>query len=188
MICKYCGSEIDDGSDFCYICGQKVEPVAPAFVPVNNAYNVEPAPMAAEAPVAEPVAAPVVAEAPAAPVAAVAEPVVAAPAEYQTQVPPSFAAPVASEAPVEAPAGKKAKKKKEKKEKKAKKVKNPSAASKAVKFFSFLFALIGLILYRKAKKSGNEAKAVEILNALMTGLCVKMAIVSVVLAKKYMFS
>ena len=24
MICKFCGNEIDDNSDFCFVCGQKV--------------------------------------------------------------------------------------------------------------------------------------------------------------------
>ena len=175
MICKYCGSEIDDGSDFCYICGQKVEPVAPAFAPVNENAVYNPGVVEAPAAPAAPVA-PATVEAPVAEAAQNAQPA------YQTQVPPSFdplqAAPVA---PVEAEGGKKKKAKK-------KKEKTPSAAGKAARFFSFLFALIGLILYKKAKKAGNEEKAVAILNALMRGLCVKMAIVCVVLAKKYMFS
>ena len=31
MICKFCGNVIEDSSDFCFICGQKVAEEAPAF-------------------------------------------------------------------------------------------------------------------------------------------------------------
>ena len=51
----------------------------------------------------------------------------------------------------------------------------------------FLFAIIGLILYKKAKKAGNDEKATAILNAIMSGVCVKLAVVNVVLAKKFLF-
>ncbi|MCM1544031.1 MAG: hypothetical protein NC110_01920 [Ruminococcus sp.] len=65
MICKFCGNEIDDGSDFCFICGQKVEAAAPAFVAGAEA-NAQPVAVAEPAaPVAEATAAPV--EAPVAP-------------------------------------------------------------------------------------------------------------------------
>lgn len=155
MICKFCGNEIDDNSDFCFICGQKVE--AQQAVPVMagaNANDVYSQPQAAEAPVA-------------------------AATVYEA---PVYQAPVAqatvSEAPAAAPAQTNTKGSKEK---------DPSVASKALKFFSFLFAIIGLILYRKAKKAGYEQKAVAILNAVMTGVCVKLAIVNIVLAKKYIF-
>ena len=148
MICKFCGNEIDDNSDFCFICGQKVEALQVA--PVAAEENVYSEPQVS-APVAVEAAEAPVYQAPVAPVAAVAEP-------EETS---------------------------KKKKKKAKKVKDPSAASKVVKFFSFLSAIIGLILYNKAKKAGNEQKAVAILNAVMAGVCVKLAVVNVVLLKKF---
>lgn len=159
MICKFCGNEIDDGSDFCYICGQKVEEPVPAYA----AADVYSQPAAAPA---APVQAPV-APAPA--------PVAAAPA------PAPVAAPAAAPAAVsEAPAEQGGKKKK------AKKVKDPNMASRAQRFFSFvLFFIVGPILYKKEKKNGNEAKATSILNATMRGLCVFMAIIVLILIKKY---
>lgn len=159
MICKFCGNEIDDGSDFCYICGQKVEEPVPAYA----AADVYSQPAAAPA---APVQAPV-APAPA--------PVAAAPA------PAPVAAPVAAPAAVsEAPAEQGGKKKR------GKKVKDPNMASRAQRFFSFvLFFIVGPILYKKEKKNGNEAKATSILNATMRGLCVFMAIIVLVLIKKY---
>lgn len=166
MICKFCGNEIDDGSDFCYICGQKVEEPVPAYA----AADVYSQPAAAPA---APVQAPV-APAPA-PVAPAPAPVAAAPA------PAPVAAPAAAPAAVsEAPAEQGGKKKK------AKKVKDPNMASRAQRFFSFvLFFIVGPILYKKEKKNGNEAKATSILNATMRGLCVFMAIIVLVLIKKY---
>lgn len=167
MICKFCGNEIDDGSDFCFICGQKVEPAqqaAPAAESVDNVYS---QPQQAAAPVTDTYQAQPAAPAYAQPAAA---PVYAQPAQAPAQ-------PVAPAAPVEAADGKK----------KNKKVKDPSVAGKGAKFFSFLFIIVGLILYRKAKKAGYEQKAVSILNAMMTGLCVKLAIANVILAKKYLF-
>lgn len=162
MICKFCGNEIDDGSDFCYICGQKVEEPVPAYA----AADVYSQPAAAPA---TPVQAPV-APAPA--------PVAAAPAPA---APAPVAAPAAAPAAVsEAPAEQGGKKKK------AKKVKDPNMASRAQRFFSFvLFFIVGPILYKKEKKNGNEAKATSILNATMRGLCVFMAIIVLVLIKKY---
>ena len=148
MICKFCGNEIDDGSDFCYICGQKVEEPVPAYA----AADVYSQPAAAPAAPAQSSVAP-------APVAA-----------------PAAAPAVAPEAPAEQ-GGKK---------KKAKKVKDPNMASRAQRFFSFvLFFIVGPILYKKEKKNGNEAKATSILNATMRGLCVFMAIIVLVLIKKY---
>ena len=159
MICKFCGNEIDDGSDFCYICGQKVEEPVPAYA----AADVYSQPAAAPA---APVQAPV-APAPA--------PVAAAPAPAPVAAPAAAPA-VAPEAPAEQ-GGKK---------KKAKKVKDPNMASRAQRFFSFvLFFIVGPILYKKEKKNGNEAKATSILNATMRGLCVFMAIIVLVLIKKY---
>lgn len=158
MICKFCGNEIDDGSDFCFICGQKVEAQQPAPVyaaeSVNNVYS-----QPQQAPAAQPqsVASPV------------ADTYQQAPAQAPVYQQP--AAPVAEAAPA--------------KKGKQKAPKDPSVAGKGVKFVAFLFAIIGLILYRKAKKAGYEQKATAILNALMTGVCVKLAILDLVLIKKY---
>lgn len=168
MVCKFCGNEIDNNSDFCFICGQKVEPEQPASaaeVAANVYTQPESAAPVSEAPAAAPAVAVAVAEAP-------------------------EAAPVAPAAPVAAPEAQVKSKKELKREKKAAKKAAAAAcpASKAEKFFSFLFVLVGLILYSKAKKKGDEAKAVVILNSLMTGLCVKMAIVIVVMVKKFMLS
>lgn len=141
MICKFCGNEIDDNSDFCFICGQKVEAqTAPAAEVNDTADDVYAQPRQPEAPVA------------------VAQQ-------------PAVQAPVAPE---------------QNGTKKGKKVKDPSVAGKAAKFFSFLFVLIGLILYASAVKKGYDKKATSILNSIMTGLCVKMAIINLILAKKYL--
>lgn len=138
MICKFCGNEIEDGSDFCFICGQKVEAdtAAPAVAPE--------APAQAEAEAA-------VAVAPVEEVAAEVE-----------------AAPEAPAVVLDPKAAKKAK------------------AGKFTKFIAFLFAIIGLIMYNSAKKKGYEEKAIAILNAVMTGLNVKMVIVIGVLAKMFL--
>lgn len=163
MVCKFCGNEIDDNSDFCFICGQKVEAKEPAYAaaPAANVYT-QPEAAPAEESVAE--------------AAPVAEPVAeAAPA----------AAPVS--ASVAAQRSKKELKAEMKAAKKAEKAAKYAIASRAARFFSFIFVLVGLIIYSKAKKEGNEEKAVVILNTFMTGLCVKMAIVIVIMAKKFMF-
>lgn len=165
MVCKFCGNEIDNNSDFCFICGQKVEPEQPesaAEVAANVYTQPESAAPATEAPAAAPAVAVAVADAPE-----------AAPA-----------------APVAAPAAEVKSKKELKREKKAAKKAAAAAcpASKAEKFFSFIFVLVGLILYSKAKKKGDEAKAVIILNTFMTGLCVKMGIVIIIMVKKFMLS
>ncbi len=166
MICKFCGNEIDDGSDFCYICGQKVEEPVPAYAAADVYSQPAAAPAApVQAPVA-PAQAPVAAAQPVQPVAP--EAYAAAPA-----------APVSYADPQEAfqQGGKK---------KKAKKPKDPNMASRAQRFFSFvLFFIVGPILYKKEKKNGNEAKAISILNATMRGLCVFMAIIVVVMIKKF---
>ena len=173
MICKFCVNEIDDGSDFCYICGQKVEEPAPAFAAASAVYS-----QSAAAPVA-PAQAPVApAQAPVAPAPAAAQPVQPA-APVQAPVPPAaYAAPVAPGTYAEGVADQGGKKKR------AKKVKDPNMASRAQRFFSFLlFFIVGPILYKKEKKNGNETKAISILNATMRGLCVFMAIVIVVMIK-----
>ncbi len=183
MICKFCGNSIEDNSDFCFICGQKVEAAEPAFQSAssNDVFSQAAAPEApvAEAPAAEAPVAEAVAEAPAAPVAeAPAAPV---------------AAPVAEEG------------KKKKKGKKEKAAKDSSQASKALKFFTALFlavflavpaflwktiSLVFIILiivyavldkkaYDKAKKLGHEEKAVAILNSTGIGACIGLALVLV---------
>ncbi|MCM1363557.1 MAG: zinc-ribbon domain-containing protein [Faecalibacterium sp.] len=145
MICKFCGNEIDDGSEFCFICGQKVEVAAPAYaVAGNDVYS--------QAATAEPVA-------------------------------PVEAAPVAS-APVEAPAVPVEDGKKKKKEK------NP--ANGFLRFICVILPvlgqLIGLCAYSKAKKKGDEAKAIAILNSTMRGLCLWMAVIIVVMFIKFVLS
>lgn len=186
MICKFCGNEIDDGSDFCYICGQKVEEPAPAYA-AADVYSQPAAPVqTAEAPAyaAAPTQAPAYAAAPTqAPVYAAAPtqaPVAPAYAADPTQAPAYAAAAPQYVQPAE-PTGKK--------RKKAKKPKDPNMASRAQRFFSFLlFFIVGPILYNKEKKNGNETKAVSILNATMRGLCVFLAIIVVVMIKKFMLA
>ncbi len=140
MICKFCGNEIDDGSDFCFICGQKVEAAAPAY--------------AAEG--------------------------AAAPADSQAPVAAAPVAPVAPAAVEEAPAAAETGKKK-------KKEKNP--ANGFLRFICVILPvlgqLIGLCVYSSAKKKGNDAKAVAVLNSTMRGLCLWMAVIVVLMFKKF---
>lgn len=168
MVCKFCGNEIDDNSDFCFICGQKVEAQKDAFVaePAANVYT-QPEAVAEDADNFDVAAAAV----------ATAEPAV-------SEAEPVAAAPIA--APVAETRSKKEIKAELKAAKKAAKAEKYAVASRAARFFSFLFALVGLIIYSKAKKEGDEEKAVVILNTLMTGLCVKMGIVIVLMVKKFM--
>ncbi|MBQ4348686.1 MAG: hypothetical protein IKB94_07590 [Clostridia bacterium] len=154
MVCKFCGNTIEDSSEFCFICGNKV--------------------MKEEAPE-------VFAEAKPAEV-----PVVAAPAEAQqpiyAQPAPVYAQQAYAQPAPAAPVEEGKKKKKDK-----------SVCSKAKKFFAALFAMtfilqfIPWIWYKNAKKAGYEEKAVSILNSLMTGLCIFMAIICAVLIKTGMF-
>ncbi len=174
MICKFCGNSIEDNSDFCFICGQKVEAAEPAFQPAtsNDVFSQAAAP---EAPVA------------AAPVAPAAEAPVAAP----------------EAAPVAAPVAEEGKKKKKgKKEKAAKDSSQASKALKfftalflavflAVPAFiwkTISLAFIVLIIvyavldkkaYDKAKKLGYEEKAVAILNSTGIGACIGLALVCI---------
>ena len=56
MICKFCGNVIEDTSDFCFICGQKVAEeaaVEEAFVEAAPAPEAEEAVVTADAPVAQ---------------------------------------------------------------------------------------------------------------------------------------
>lgn len=167
MVCKFCGNEIDDNSDFCFICGQKVEAQKDAYVaePAANVYTQPEAALDADN---FDVAAAAVATAE--PAASEAEPVAAAPVA----------------APATEIRSKKEIKAELKSAKKAAKAEKYAVASRAARFFSFIFALVGLIIYSKAKKEGDEEKAVVILNTLMTGLCVKMGIVIIFMVKKFM--
>ena len=183
MVCKFCGNTIEDASEFCFICGNKVvKEEAPEFF----------APVAPEVPVA---VAPTPVETQ--PIYAQQAPVYVQPTPVAPEAPvvPAPVAPVAPEtaeaAPAEVPAEKGKKSKKAKKEKKAKKDK--SECSKAMKFFTVLFAItfvlqfIPWIWYKKAKKAGYEEKATAIINSIMTGLCIFMAIVCGFFIKTSMF-
>ena len=129
MICKYCGNQIDDNSDFCFICGQKVESVSEQK--------------------------------------SVAETV---PADNYTARNEAVA--VMPETPfiIDEP------------------LPDTAKASKFVRVISFIFAIIGFIIYAKKKKDGKEGEAISVLNAVMTGLCVKMGIAIIYLVKTYMIN
>ncbi len=162
MVCKFCGNTIEDNSEFCFICGNKV---IKDEIPAEAVYA-QPAPaeipvVAAEVPVAD------------------NQPV------YQQA--PVYAQPGATVYAQQAyiqqmPAPKKAKKAKAPK----------STCSKALKFFAALFAatfvlqFIPWIWYKNAQKAGYEEKATAILNSTMVGLCIFMAVISAVLIKKFM--
>lgn len=55
-------------------------------------------------------------------------------------------------------------------------VDNAQKAGKFTRVISFLFALIGLIFYGVQRKNGEEAKAISVADAIMAGLCAKMAV------------
>lgn len=165
MVCKFCGNTIEDSSEFCFICGNKVvkEEAPEVFT------QAKPVEVPVVAPTADDVASqPIYAQQ--APVYAQQAPVYAQQAYVQQN--PETVAPAA-------PA------KKSKKDK--------SVCSKAKKFFAAVFALtfilqfIPWIWYKNAKKAGYEEKAVSILNSLMVGLCIFMAIICGVLIKVGMF-
>lgn len=181
MICKFCGNVIEDNSDYCFICGQKVISEAPAYA--AEIYSQQPQGAPAQ---------PVYAAAPEVPVAP-EQPVYAAPAY------PAYAAPVVPEAPK----GKKAKK--AKKVKKEKAPVDPAALPMAEKVLVALLpalllavagvmctkilvvvicvaltAVVGAVFYKRyrtALDAGYEEKAVDMLNTGMIGLCVGMAAV-----------
>ncbi len=175
MICKFCGNVIEDNSDYCFICGQKVVSEAPAYA--AEIYSQQPQ------------------GAPAQPVysAAPEQPVYAAPAQ------PVYAPPVVPEAP------KSKKCKLRKKAKQPKLPTDPSALSMKEKILIGLLAaiflavagimcknlivvaicvaltaVVGVVFYKKYKAAldgGYEEKALDILNTGMIGLCVGMAVV-----------
>ena len=181
MTCKFCGNVIEDNSDICFICGQKVEPVAApaeavdAFAPVAPAAPV--APVAPAAPVAT--AAPVYAAAPAAPVYAAA-PAVPAAADIKAQKKALKAA-------------KKAAKKEGKGNGGKLNFLIPAlliALTFALKDLCYIF--VGVLLaytyivyrsYNKALAAGNTDKANGIVNKTMSGAILGMAIACVLLIK-----
>lgn len=192
MICKFCGNVIEDTSDFCFICGQKVADEAPAFETENI-------------PAEEPKAEEIVAEAPVAeaPVTAAATATIgAAPTTFPTfdmenlpqgtpiyaQTAPVYAHqvfiqqfPAAPQGPFVQVNGQNI----------GGKVKDPSICSKAKKFFSAFFAVtfilqfISWIWYSGAKKQGFPKKAEDILNSTMIGLCIFMVIACGLLIFKF---
>ncbi len=113
MLCKNCGSVINDGADLCYACGTPVR----EDLQNEALYTLDDTP---DTPDPSP--------------------------EAQTALP--------TDVPVD----------------------NAQKAGAFSRFISFLFALIGLILYGVQRKNGEDAKAVSIANAIMTGFCAKMAV------------
>ena len=173
MTCKFCGNVIEDNSDICFICGQKVE-----------AAPVAEAPVAPVAPVAEAPVAPVYAAAPAAPVYA--------------------AAPAAPAAPVINPADLKAQKKAMKEAKKAAKAAKKKGKGISIgrviitaliialvfilKDFAAYVIAVGLVYaifayrsYNKVSTAGNTGAANRLVNSLMIGACIGMAVACVLL-------
>ena len=161
MVCKFCGNTIEDNSEFCFICGNKV---IKDEIPAEAVYT-QPAP----------VEIPVVAEVP----VAENQPVYAQQAPVYAQQAPVYAQQAYVQQMPEPKKGKKAKKEKSACSKAMKFFAALFAAT-------FILQFIPWIWYKKAKKAGYEEKATAIINATMTGLCIFMAIVSAVLIKKFM--
>ncbi len=193
MICKFCGNSIEDNSDFCFICGQKVEAEA---APLQNAESNDVFSQSAQAPAAvEAASAEAEAVAQAAPVAApvqVAEP---APMDCPVQAQSGAVQCPYQQMPAPQEMSKKGKKKN----------KDKSQPTKALKFFTTLFLALFLALaafmsgavryvciilvavyalcdwkaYKKAKKLGYETKCVAILNSTGIGAIIGMALILV---------
>ncbi len=199
MICKFCGNVIEDSSDFCFICGQKVVEETPEYTPADDIFEqtedvaTEAATeeKAAEAPVEVPVAAPAAAESLAAYANAFDSSTLPQGTPIYAQTAPVYAHQVfIQQLPAQQPAvpfvqvnGKNLN---------GKGSGNPDEASGAVKFFSAFFAItfilqfISWIWQSNAKKRGYMNKAEQILNATMVGLCIFMVIVCFVLVKSFM--
>lgn len=183
MICKFCGNVIEDNSDFCFICGQKVVAETPAYAAQVYSQKPEGAP-------AEPV--------PVAPVA---------------PVEPVYAPPVVPEEAPKKKKFKKIKIAKKAKKDKAPAVVSSTLSKQEKILTAVLPALllavagvmcskiivvaICLVLtgvaayflykkYNEAIGAGYEEKATELLNTGMLGLCIGMAIVIIFLVKTYM--
>lgn len=195
MICKFCGNVIEDNSDYCFICGQKVVSEAPAYA--AEVYSKQPQGAPAQ---------PVYAAAPAAPAQVAYD--IPEESNFEAPAQPVYAPPVVPAAPQDKKATKAAKKAAKKSAKAAKKAAapaGPDSLSKGAKILTGFFAaiflavtailstksilpiLIGAILtivvafvyyknYKKAIDGGYENKATEILNTGMLGLCVGMGV------------
>lgn len=161
MVCKFCGNTIEDNSEFCFICGNKV---IKDEIPAEAVYT-QPAP--AEIPV-------VTADAP------VAE------AQSVYQQAPVYTQPgttvYAQQAYIQQIEPKKAKKEKTPKSVCSKAMKIFAAIFAA----TFILQFIPWIWYKNAKKAGFEEKATSILNSTMVGLCIFMAVICGLLVKKFM--
>lgn len=145
MICKFCGNQIEDNSDFCFICGQKVGGSSEQGEPENTEENKYFLSEDAQEEI---------------------------PAEQVEELPEDFED---TEDPEDS----------EDYEEPEIVVVN---ASKFVRLVSFLFAIIGFIIYAAKKKKGKDGEAISILNAIMTGLCVKMSVLILFLFKKFVFT
>ena len=156
MTCKFCGNEINEGADVCFICGQPVEKPAEAPQPEQPA--------------------------PAEPVYSEPAPVAAQPSQYSDQPQPVVAPqPVAYQQPPQAtpypetPQGGKAKKSK---------VKDPNKVGKFLLFICALLPFVGAIVYAKNKK--NDVRKVQIANATFVGLDIWLAVICVIFFVKFM--
>jgi hypothetical protein len=161
MVCKFCGNTIEDNSEFCFICGNKVlKEEAPAEAVFTQA-----AP--AEVPV----------------ITTEAAPEVEAQAVYAPQGAPVYT----QQAPIYAQQVYVQQIAEPKKAKKAKSSCSKAAKFFAALFAAtFILQFIPWIWYKNAKKAGYEDKAASILNSTMVGLCIFMAIICGVLIKKFM--
>ena len=161
MVCKFCGNTIEDNSEFCFICGNKVlKEEAPAEAVFTQPVPEEVPVVTAEAPAVDPQA------------------VYAAPqgAPVYTQQAPIYAQQVYVQQIAEP-----------KKAKKGKSACSKAAKFFAALFAAtFILQFIPWIWYKNAKKRGYEEKAVSILNSTMVGLCIFMAIICGVLIKMFM--
>ncbi len=178
MICKFCGNTIEDNSDFCFICGQKVAEEE-AAAPAENMQVFSQVTLPEEEAQPETVTIPVPEQAAAIPEIPQGAPIYAQAAPIYAQQAPVYAQQAIVQQMPAAP-------------QKQKKNKDKSIATKATKFFSALFAatfvlqFISWIWYKNAVKQSYDNKAVAILNSTMIGLCIFMAIVCLTIIGKYM--
>ncbi len=179
MICKFCGNTIEDNSDFCFICGQKVAEEETAAAPAENMQVFSQVTLPEEEAQAETVTIPVPEQSAAIPEFPQGAPIYAQAAPIYAQQAPVYAQQAIVQQMPAAP-------------QKQKKNKDKSIATKATKFFSALFAatfvlqFISWIWYKNAVKQSYDNKAVAILNSTMVGLCIFMAIVCFAIIGKYM--
>lgn len=185
MICKFCGNVIDDNSDFCFICGQKnpaeETPASTPAVENNNIFSQTPVAEDAASQASVYVAQQTV---PVAPEAAVLDEGVAAPVYAQSAPIYAQSAPVyAQQAIIQQVAPAQIVKTK---------TADASVASKGMKIFAailsalFILQFIPWIWYSKAKKAGYEQKSIDLLNSIMIGLCIFMAVLGAFFIKSFM--